>query len=125
MSETRPKASPVMWLARIALLGWAGFWLWFTLSHAISPEDYDSSSGGADPNDVAYSLLFAIPILVVTLLAWIYPRIGGVALILAAGFAAWYFDDTFARLMLALPPGLIGVLLLAIVASERRPDAVS
>ncbi len=99
---------PVMWLARIGLLGWAGFWLYFTLAHTF----------GGNPADVAPSLFVAIPILAITILALLRPRIGGVFLMLAAIFAAWYFDGAVARLAFALPPGLIGILMFAIAKSK-------
>ncbi len=105
-----------MWLARIAMLAWAGVWLWFTFAHVLARNPACNSSENADPNELAPSLLAAIPILLVAILAWLYPRIGGVALILAAIFAAWSFDGAAARL--ALPPALIGILMIAITMSK-------
>jgi hypothetical protein len=65
----------------------------------------------ASASDIAPVVLFAAPVLVLTLLALIFPRIGGLLMIPAAIFGAWFFDDAGARMLLATPALLLGATL--------------
>lgn len=95
---------PVLsWGASLLTAVWGGFWVWFALMHILSDK--------ASASDIAPVMLFATPVLVLTLLALIFPRIGGLLMIPAAIFGAWFFDDAGARMLLATPALLLGATL--------------
>lgn len=79
------------WAARGGLLVWGGFWTWFITCVMLS------ESFAIQPV-VAILLLwgFVIP-------AWIWPRIGGLALLCFAGWAVWLFANGAAIWLIALP----------------------
>lgn len=90
--------------ASLLTVAWGGFWVWFALMHLFSEE---SSAATLVP-----AALFALPVLVLSLLALIMPRIGGILLLPAAVFGAWFFDDPGARMLLATPALLLGATLI-------------
>jgi hypothetical protein len=95
---------PVLsWGASVLTVVWGGFWVWFALMHILADN--------ASASDIAPVVLFAAPVLVLTLLALIFPRIGGLLMIPAAIFGAWFFDDAGARMLLATPALLLGATL--------------
>ena len=94
----------VLLVARILLLLWAGFWTWFVVAHIVM-----------DGWDVLpQASLILVPLLCPVVLCFIWPRVGGVALI-CAGIAAWlYFGGglTSTHCILALPAVLFGAVFL-------------
>ncbi len=102
----------ISWGASVLTALWGGFWVWFALMHLV-----DASDNAADILPV---LLFALPVLLLALLAITMPRIGGIALMPAAIFGAWYFDDPGARMLLATPALLLGATLIY-TGPWRRP----
>ncbi len=113
------------WLARILAVAWAGFWLWFGVGWAVLERLpwYRIALSFFQPG-----LIFAAVVCV----AWLWPRAGGVLLILT-GFvlASWYavsFGDRpaaqklFVLSTFALPPLVAGLLLL-ISPLPPRPSA--
>ena len=99
-SAIRPTIRTV---GQIVVTAWAAFWTWFCASVAIS-------EGGQ-------SYLYAGGIIAiawaVTALAWWRPRWGGIALFAAGIFAAWFFQGAQAWMLMAAPPAVAGLLLLA------------
>lgn len=93
----------ISWGASLLTVAWGCFWIWFALMHILGPE-----SSAADIMPV---LLFAAPVLVLSLLALITPRVGGLLMLPAAVFGAWFFDDAGARMLLATPALLLGATL--------------
>lgn len=89
----------VLYVVRGLLLLWAGFWTWFVLMTLVS-----EGLGGWP-----YALRFLGPLAATVVVAWLWPRIGGLLLMLGAAFAAWYSDNAGARILLALPAALCGV----------------
>ena len=55
---------------------------------------------------------FTLPVLILSILAVVFPRIAGILLIPAAAFGAWFFDDPGARMLLATPALLLGATLI-------------
>ncbi|MFG0247057.1 MAG: hypothetical protein ACF8MF_13490 [Phycisphaerales bacterium JB052] len=94
----------ISWCASLLTALWGGFWLWFALMHTLGAE--------SSADDIMPVVLFALPVLVLTLLALITPRIGGILLLPAAVFGAWFFDDPGARMLLATPALLLGTTLI-------------
>lgn len=94
---------------------WAGFWLWYGVAWAIHER---LAWQGVALNALRPGIAF----FAVVLIAWLWPRLGGVLLILA-GFvlAAWYGiyfgqmstnTKLFALSTIALPPLVSGLFLL-------------
>ena len=102
----------ISWGASLLTVAWGGFWIWFALMHILGPE-----SSAADMMPV---LLFATPVLILALLALIMPRVGGMLMIPAAIFGAWFFDDAGARMLLATPALLLGATLVWLGPWRRR-----
>lgn len=90
-----------------ALLLWAGFWLWFSISDVIS-----------EPTLAWQPYTFIGSLVALSLIAWKVPKVGGVLLVAAGLFAGYYFNNIWARGMLALPAMIIGA---ARVAAACRP----
>lgn len=82
---------------------WGGFWVWFALMHVLDGENTAA--------DLVPAILFAAPVLILSMLALIFPRIGGILMIPAAVFGAWFFDDAGARMLLATPALALGATL--------------
>lgn len=82
---------------------WGGFWVWFALMHILDGENTAA--------DLVPVLLFTAPVLILSLLALIFPRFGGLLMIPAAMFGAWFFDDAGARMLLATPALVLGATL--------------
>ena len=93
----------ISWGASLLTVVWGGFWVWFALMHILADN--------ASASDIAPVLLFATPVLILAVLALIFPRIGGLLMIPAAIFGAWFFDDAGARMLLATPALLLGATL--------------
>lgn len=104
--------SILSWIASLLTVVWGGFWVWFALMHLFSGE------GNAD--GLVPAALFALPVLLLSLLAVATPRIAGIMLIPAAAFGAWFFDDPGARMLLATPALLLGAALIY-TGPWRRP----
>ena len=99
----------IIWtsIVSLALLAiWAGFWLWFSISVVVS-----EGTLAWQP----YTFIAAIIALALT--AWRYPKVGGPLMIAAGLAAAFYYNNIWARTMLALPAIAIGAL--RIIAAYR------
>ncbi len=104
-----------IWLARILAVAWAGFWLWFGVAWAVHER--------LGWQGVALSTLRpGIPFVAVVVLAWLWPRLGGVIMVLTGfGLAVWYAINfghmptgtkVFTLSTFALPPAVCGLILL-------------
>ena len=74
----------LLWLAPILSVAWAGFWLWFGIASAIHDR--------LPWHQVAsYALRPGLMFFAVVFIAWLWPKLGGLLLVLT-GFvlAAWY-----------------------------------
>jgi hypothetical protein len=103
------------WLVRLLTAAWALFWLWFGVASGIHE--------GLPWQGVAlHALRPGLVLVVVALIAWFWPRPGGVLLVVT-GFvlAAWYgiyfghmptSTKLFVLSTLALPPLVGGLILL-------------
>ena len=112
----RKAAIPTLWIGRGLLLLWAGFWLWFNLASGIS--EMPVHGWGA----LAGHLVTAGVMTGFGVLAWLYPRVGGLGLFLLAGAMAWFFHPTLAvAAILVLPPVVIGTLLLLARRGSTAP----
>jgi hypothetical protein len=107
--------SHLSWGASLLTVVWGGFWVWFALMHILG----DDSSA----SDIMPVLLFAAPVLILSLLALALPRLGGLLMIPAAVFGAWFFDDAGARMLLATPALLLGATLVWLGPWRRRSIA--
>lgn len=101
-------------VARALLIVWAGFWAWFVISATLG-----------DPEPVPWWIptawLSSLATLVV--LGWRWPAIGGMALVTAGVWAAWYFADPGARTLLAAPAIVLGIACWTSSWSARRSIA--
>jgi hypothetical protein len=104
-----------IWLFRILSVAWAGFWLWYGVAWAIHER---LPWQGIALNALRPGLIFVA----IVAIAWFWPRLGGVLLVLS-GFvlAAWYgiyfghmptSTKLFALSTIALPPLVCGLILL-------------
>ena len=107
--------SLLSWGASLLTVVWGGFWVWFALMHILG-DDRSAS-------DIMPVLLFAAPVLILSLLALALPRLGGLLMIPAAIFGAWFFDDAGARMLLATPALLLGATLVWLGPWRRRSIA--
>jgi hypothetical protein len=104
-----------IWLVRIVTVVWAGFWLWFGLASAV----VESLSW---QSTVLYAVRPGLIFAGIALFAWMWPRPGGVVLVVAAFvLAAWYgiyYGEKptslklFVLSTIALPPLAAGLVLL-------------
>lgn len=104
--------SVISWGASLLTALWGGFWVWFALMHV-----FDGESTAADLLPVA---LFTLPVLILSILALAFPRIGGLLMLPAAVFGAWFFDDAGARMLLATPALLLASTLVWLGPWKRR-----
>ena len=109
--------TPVRLAATALLVVWAGFWLWF--SGMVLTSEWD----GTVPWEPLLKVV--LPIAAVTGLGLAAPRVGGLLLIAAALFAGAFFDNTSARLLMALPMLVIGASLVTTGPWVRRLRARS
>lgn len=113
---TRLGIRVVRTLATVLLLGWAAFWLWFCGAVLVSEWD------GTIPWEPVLKIV--LPIIVLTGLGLVVPRIGGLLLIAASVWAWLFFDSMSSGLWLALPMLMVGVMLAVTgpwVRRLRRP----
>ena len=109
--------SVISWSASLLTALWGGFWVWFALMHV-----FDGESTAADLLPVA---LFTLPVLILSILALAFPRIGGLLMLPAAVFGAWFFDDAGARMLLATPALILGATLVWLGPWRRRSIKIS
>lgn len=81
----------------------SAFWVWFVCAVGFS-----EGLGVAG----VHMLKFLIPIAVLNVLAWMWPKVGGVALIGTALFATWYLHNPYTFWMMPVPLALAGAGLL-------------
>lgn len=85
----------------VLLVIWGGFWLWFAGASIFSE---------FDPETVHIPLFrFVLPVVALLVLGVLAPRVGGLLLIAGAAYAAVYYDNVWARLLLALPMLVTGL----------------
>lgn len=94
----------------VPLAAWAGFWTWFVVLSASS----DGLTGWL------HGLPILAGVLGLPVIAWFWPRAGGLLLAGAGVFAAWYFRHQAAQLMLALPAFVLGLVLASGLCSRLR-----
>lgn len=97
-------------IATVALLGVAALWASFAIAAGVI--------GGPTSDALAQALMLTVPLLAATAIVVFKPRYGGYGLILAGLFAFWFFADTTAWMLLALPLVLVGA---ALAVVGRRP----
>jgi hypothetical protein len=105
LPATSPDRLWCRWLkliARALLTLVAAFWTCFAIANVAH------EGGGSIP----YTAGFLLPVLILAIAAWRWPRIGGAALACGGVFAAFYFHHPFTQLSLALPAIVLGALLL-------------
>lgn len=96
-----------------ALLGIvSAFWIWFVCAVGFS-----EGLVSAGP----HMLKFLVPIVVLNVLAWFWPRVAGVALIAAALFAAWYLHNVYTFWMMPVPLAIAAAGLLLGHAPRKDP----
>ena len=108
-------APPLAWIARGVLLLWLGFWGWFSIAEVA----------GGVTGAWMHLLVPLTPMVVLTVVAWLFPRVGGGLLIAGAALALFFFDDTTAWLALSGPALLAGGMLLAGARGHRAAGGVS
>jgi hypothetical protein len=104
-----------VWLARVLALAWAGFWLWFGVASAI----YERLPW---QGVALYALRPGLVFLALVGIAWFWPRLGAVLLILVGFLLAGLYPVYWAELpaatklfvlsTIALPPLVSGLVLL-------------
>lgn len=104
-------AHAARWVARGLLILWAGFWTWFVVMTAATDD------GGA----WKYAGQFLAVLLIPAACAWVFPRLGGMALILIGAWHLFFFRFGTVQLILAAPAIGLGVLFL--VMGWRRARA--
>ena len=112
--EMRGKGLRVRWTARVILLLWVLFWLWFALADGMG----DLKSVG--PMGLLTELGVVAAMVIAILLAWFFDLFGGLLLIILA-IACYFFFHVPANpnlsgsgmmiLTMVLPPLLAGALL--------------
>ncbi len=114
MPHPHPHPRTLLRIAATALLLlWGGFWLWFAGASILSE---------FDPATLAIPLFrFVLPLVLLIALGIATPRLGGILLIAASVYAVIYYDNTSARLLLALPAFLAGVALAIAGRGGPRP----
>lgn len=95
----RPARRWLAWISLGLLAAWAAFWLWFSISVVVSEQ-----------TTAWQPYAFIGGVIGLALLAWRAPGIGGAVMILAGGWAAVYFNNSGAQLLLALPAAVIGLM---------------
>jgi hypothetical protein len=89
---------------RLAVRGlltvWAGFWTWFVLAVSL----------GESPRPPAWiPVVWLASLALLVVLAWRWPRLGGIVLVAAGAGAAFYFPNPGARALLAAPAVGLGL----------------
>jgi hypothetical protein len=109
------KGMRVRWTARVIMILWALFWLFFAVADGMG----DLAKLG--PAGKTPLIAFVVVVIVCLLIAWFAELIGGLLLI-AVGLVAYFFfhvptqfaegnSGIFVLLVMVLPPLLAGVLL--------------
>jgi hypothetical protein len=102
------------WTPRIAVTAWAGFWAWFVVMAGTT--DFHQGLRGTIPVVIAW--LGALSAL--TAAVWIWPRVGGILMVIAGIGAACYFNNSGARLLLAAPAVVVGIAALASASARTK-----
>jgi hypothetical protein len=69
---------------------------------------------GQGARGVTAFVKFTLPMVVLGVMTWTWPRAAGLLLMAAGGFVAWYFHHPAPRLFLALPFAVLGLTLLIV-----------
>jgi len=101
-----PRHAGLRLVLRMLLVVWAGFWAWFVLAATFG------GSEAPPPWWIPAVGLSTLALLVV--LGWKRPTAGGIALLAAGLAAAAFFDNPWARALLAAPAVLLGAGCLAL-----------
>jgi hypothetical protein len=115
-------ASVIRWAARVILVIWAGFWLFFNLGSFFA--ELPTWGVGSAVNHLSVALIT----LALLIIAWRWEFVGGLCLLSAAAFAIFFFhlyrfdssSSIFVLLTLALPMIVVAALLTARWAMSRR-----
>jgi hypothetical protein len=103
LSTPIPMVRVVRATALVLVTAWAAFWTWFCAGVAIS-EGGQSYLYGGGIIAIAWG---------VTALAWWRPVWGGLMLMATGVVAAWVFQGASAWMLMAAPPEVAGMMLLA------------
>lgn len=97
-----------LWIARVILVGWAAFWVWFNVASGVG----EQHSGGW-PSFFGH-LAMAGLVIAVTALAWRQPFWGGVVLLVVAAVFAWRFHNpAWLGVQWMVPIALLGPMIVA------------
>ena len=101
---TKPRfANVASWLVRSGLLLWGGFWAFFVIAAGST----DMRAGL--PNTLPVIIAWLVSLTMLIVVAWRWPRVGGLILIAAAAASAMYFRYPNTWVLLSLPPAILGV----------------
>jgi len=112
MSDTanagRKLTEILRWIARVLLILWAAFWLYFNIGSIFY------WLGEQGPSGTVVHIAMVGVIVVLLLAAWLFELVGGILLVLfaLATFYQWGVHRPLVMLTLCLPPLIIGVLLI-------------
>lgn len=93
----------IAWTATLLTPVWGLLWAWSALTQILGEEQTSTP--------IIPLIVFAIPLIALSLTALVLPRIGGLLIIPCAIFGAWFFDDPATRMLLATPTLAIGATL--------------
>lgn len=93
------------------LILWGSSWAFFAVAVSVSGDD----------GSLLVGLAAVASLVAVVVAAFLWPRLGGIALILGGLFAAEFFDHRVALLALAAPAVLLGVV--HVLVGVMRPAA--
>ncbi len=97
-------------LLRALLVAWACFWIWFVLA---------ASSGESPAPPLWIPAAWIGGLTALAYVTWRWPIVGGIALIAAGVWSAFYFPNSGARSLLAAPAIVLGLGHLALHTSSR------
>lgn len=107
------------WVARILIVLWGGFWVWFNLASGLS----DVGEAGAGALLVHSGVALVIALVVLVSWRWELPA-SLLLLAVAVAFQLFFHPKGLTALILTAPPAVIGLLLLAAWWLRRRSAAV-
>ena len=102
-------------VAQLLVTVWALFWAWFAAACAVSEGGVTWVYGGS----------FLVASMGLGTLAWWRPRLGGIALILAAAWAFTYFHGEAARGLLVLPALALGMMLSLLGSAREHTGSIA
>lgn len=114
-------ATILRWIARVMLIFWAAFWLFFNI---VSLFYWLGEQG---PQGTVGHLVMALVIIVLLFAAWFLELLGGILLIAFSllTFYQWGWHRPVVALTLCLPPLVMGVLFILCWSRSRRRAGAS